>query len=138
MQNEEDFWFWLAVIVSVVAMFAWALSSVIDVGGESVPWIAATIIAFALLSVSVRAGLRARGIVWTPELQEMQKRRAKQQLLETGLTLAFLIIMLVLSKLGRENIIPQWAVVVLLTINIAGWIWLGRRVRSSSARDNPN
>lgn len=135
MQNEEDFWFWLAVMVSVVAAFVWALSSVIDVEGERVPWIAATIIALALLSVSIRAGLRARDIVWTPELKEAQKRRAKQQISEIGLGLLFLIIMLGLSKLGREDIIPQWAVAVLLTINIAGWIWLGRRLHRRNAQE---
>ena len=136
MELKKDFWYWFAVAVSVIAMFAWALTTAIPIGDSWIPWAAIGVILLALGSVSLRAWIRARKIAWTEELKDEQRRRAQQQsrkiLLELIPSLVLSLGTLASLSLARANVLPQWVDALLFFSTLALWIWLRRWVRRIS------
>jgi hypothetical protein len=123
MEPEEDVWFWVAVAVAVVAMVAGAFTSVTGIGGEWVPWTAAIIFVGAIGSLGVRAWIRSRGIVWTEEMKEAQRRRAKQRARESISLLVWAGGMLVLRWLVDNRLLPQPVGAIGFLVLFAWFLW---------------
>ena len=134
MEPEKDLWYWLAVIVAIIAMFAWAVMIALNVGGPFGPWLAIGIMVFAAGSVGVRAWLRARKIVWTQELREeyrqQAKQRSRQQVLELIPTLASSLILLILLGLVSAKLLPSWVGLLLLLAGLVFSGWLRQRIHN--------
>jgi hypothetical protein len=136
METKLDFWGWLAVMVSVVALTMWACASVLTPDSAGIAWCAGAVVVIAVGSVGVRAWLKARKVVWTPELREAQRRRAVQQgweLVPLGL---FVVGTRVLHWLVNAGVLPPWAGALLPLFIAAGciWLWLVIRRRGTSGQ----
>lgn len=134
METKQDFWFWLAVVASVAALFLWALADTLKIGG---PWVllsAIVVVALALGSVAVREGLRNKCVIWTEEMKIAQKHRARQLVRESILSSIFGVCMLSLMGLVRANILPQWAGAVLFLMLLVGWRWAKSIVCAGTAK----
>src|SRR5438132_12140494 len=112
MDTEKDIWFWLAVFVSIVAALVWAFASITVVDSTCFAWGAVVVTALAGGGVAVRAGLKAKGVVWTEEQKEAQRRRAWQQLWESLPLVFFLLGSMLLQRLVSNSILPGWADVI--------------------------
>src|SRR5438105_14632361 len=130
METVKDFWYWLAMLVSVVSMLVWVLSSTLNVGDAYLRWGAAAVVVLAMGSVAVRAALKVRRVVWSEELKDAQRRRLRHQVREVTwetLPLGLVLLgMLVLQKLVGDAVLPQCAGAILLLGLLAGWTWLGQ------------
>ena len=141
MEPDKDVWYWLAIVVSVIAMFVWALTTAVPIGDAWVPWAAIGVIVLAIGSVGVRAGLKARSvvksIVWTPELKADYRRgamqRSRRQLLEMIPPSVFVLGNFIVLNLRRADVISSWLGTLLFLALIVAWIWLRRIIRQSRA-----
>lgn len=133
MEPERDEWFWAAVVVTVAAIFCWALATTLNVGGAWVPWVAVIVSVLALGGVSTRAALRARGVVWTEEEIDALRRRYRRLFLEmiwwSPITLGLWVSM----GLVKAEILPQWAGAVLLLLSWAAALVIRFAIRGSRA-----
>jgi len=129
MYRERDPLYNVAIWVSGVAILLCALSIVTGIGGPSLPWIAGLVFVIAFGSVIVRARLKARSLVWTDEMREAQRQRARQEarnnllrLIPTGvLMLGLLIVTSLVDSAGLPRWMGSIAMVALLALNI--WLW---------------
>jgi hypothetical protein len=138
MDTEQDFWFYLAVFVSVVAMFMWALSSTVNLGSGWVPWVASAVIVAALGSVSVRAWFRPKGVVPTGQSKETKLLAIRHETIQLLWRAAYMLLLFWggagLKALVDNGWLPMWAGAIIDLVFLAGWIWVGlsfrRRTRS--------
>jgi hypothetical protein len=129
MYPERDSLYNFAIWVSGVAILLRILSIVAGIGGPSLPWIAGLVFVIAFGGVIVRARLKARSVVWTGEMREARRQRARQEarnnllrLIPTGvLMLGLLIVTNLVDSAGLLRWIGSIAVVPLLALNI--WLW---------------
>lgn len=122
-EPQKDFMFWIAVLLSVVAVFVWSVSATLNIGDPWVTLVAVVVVAGALGSVVVSAGRKNKGVVWTEEMKLAYKRRAMQQARKSVLSLVWLIGILVVVQLVRVGVLPQWAGAFFLIVLMAGWLW---------------
>jgi hypothetical protein len=131
-EPEKDFWFYLAVGVSTVAIFVLALGIVTKIGGWWLPWAALAVVVLAGGGVSIRAGLKVRKVARPPLSTAERNRRTRKQLLELMPTMMFASGNLVMLELSRQDMLPQWLGCLMYPALIAMWIWMGRLVRRIS------
>jgi hypothetical protein len=115
--------------VSVAALFAWALATIMNVGEAWVPWVGGAVVVLAIGSNAFRLGLRSKDVVWTEELQIEQQRRIQQMVRESMLTILLGLGIFVSINLVREDILPQWVGGILFFAILVAWFWLQRVVR---------
>jgi hypothetical protein len=133
MDTERDFWHYLAVFVSVVAIFMWALSSTVNLGSGWVPWVAGAVIVVALGSIGVRAWFRAKDAVPTEQSKEVKLRNIQRESIWL-LWRTIHIGLLFLGSAGLQKLVdigwlPGWASAILSLVLLAGWIWVGWHFR---------
>ena len=141
MEPDKDVWYWLAIIVSVIALFVWALTTVVPIADAWVPWAAIGVTVLAIGSIGVRVWLKSRSfvrsIVWTPELKAEYRRgairRSRRQLLEMIPPFVFSSGNLAVLNLARADMIPSWLGTLLFLALIVAWMWLRRIIRQSQA-----
>jgi hypothetical protein len=133
MKIDKDLWFGTAVLVSVLAIVAWSFEAITNIGGAWVPWIAGIVIVVALGSIAAREWLKNRNVVWTEEMKALQKRRSKQQALESIPTIALGLSSFVPISLVRAEVLPQWAGGLLFFALLAGTIWMWWALHRSKA-----
>jgi len=133
MDTEQDLWFPMAVLVSVIAMFMWVASSVANLDSGWIPWLAGAVIVVAGGSIAIRALFRAKGVIPTVQSQDAkllhiqrESIRSIWQVTHTGL---LFLGMVSLQLLVQNGWIAGWVAAVLTLVLLAGWIWVGWRFR---------
>lgn len=131
MDTEQDLWFPLAVLISVIAMFMWAAASIGNSDSGWVPWIAGVVIVAAGGSVAVRAWLRAKGVVPAVQSQESKlldvQRESIRSIWQVTHTALLLLGAVSLQLLVDKAWLPGWMAGVLTAVLLAGGIWIGLR-----------
>jgi hypothetical protein len=126
---DEDIWFRGSVVVSVLALIAWALAAALNVGEPWTPWISGAVVVLALGSNAFRTGLRNRNVVWTKELQIEQQRHLRQIMRESMGTILLGLGIFVSISLVKEGILPQWIGGALFLATLAAWFWFRNVLR---------
>jgi hypothetical protein len=131
MEPEKDGCFWAAVMVTVAAMFAWALATTLHLGEEWVSWAAIIVSVLALGGMATRFALKNRGVVWTEGMKEAQRRRSLRLVFDILWWSPITLGLWASTSLERAGIIPQWAGIVLLLLSFATALGLRFLIRSS-------
>ena len=134
MYPEKDFWFYLWVGVSTLAIFVGVLSSVSGLGSTWIPWVAVAVFVVAILGYAVRAGLKAQGVVWTEEMRAEQRYRTRRGLFESLPLALFTLGQFAINRLSLDGVLPVWASCVLWVALVADSISLWLVIRRSSVR----
>jgi hypothetical protein len=121
---QRNFWFSLAVLVSAIAMFMWAASSIGNSDNGWVPWPASAAVVVAGGGFALRAWFRAKRVLPT---EQRQATKLLDERLETKqsfwqLTHAALLFLGVLSLMLLEDYgwLPGWAAATLILVLVAG------------------
>jgi hypothetical protein len=131
MEPEKDAWSWAAVLVSVVAIFAWAISVVTHIGGAWVPWVAGIVFVLAMGTVGVRSWRRVKDVVYTEEQVDALKLEYRRLFLTIILVMLLGLSMWIPQVLVQVGVLPQWAGAVLLVLLLVAVFVLRYAIRSS-------
>ena len=133
MDTEQDFWFPVAVLVSAIAVFMWAASSIGNSDSGWFPWVASVVIVVAMGSVAVRAWLKSKGVVPTEQSQDTKRLDVRRESIRSFWQLTHMALFLTgvvgLMALEDHGWLPGWLTGALIAVLLAGWIWV--RGRSS-------
>ena len=133
MDTEQDIWFPLAVLVSVIAVFMWAASSIGHSDSGWMLWIAGTVIVVAGGSVAVRAWLRANGAVPTEPSQDTRLLDVRRESIRSSWQSVHMALfstgVVGVMALEDHGWLPGWAAGILIAVLLVGWIWVRGRFR---------
>ena len=129
---RQDFWFYLAVWISVLAIVG---AITVQVLAQNVwAWvIAILVVAACMLLTSIRGWRENRDVVWTEEEKKEFRQRQLRRTLRFLVPFAATGMQLISNNLTRDGILPAWVSCLMLPVVVAAWVWAFRQSREAAS-----